>query len=322
MGRNEWNQEITSRGGTFLQSWEWGKLQESLGRDAHCAPETHTLLVSMPLLFGLAYDYAPHGPSGTHLNGEILHDIADHTRSTRTIFLRVEPRVGDTPEARGALLHAGFRKVADVQPSETRFIDLTLREDELLSAMEHDTRYAIRTAEKRGVTIETAQGAKKGAAFAKFWELFEATNARHSLHAYGKRYYEAVEGLNGDPSVSSGPVSCSTEIFLANREGKTIASAITAYFGTQAYYLYAASRAGQGKYNAPSLLLWEIIRSAKARGYKTLDLWGISETKKEWRGVTSFKKSFGGASVQFVGTWDYVYRPLWYFAYRIFSYVR
>lgn len=262
----------------------------------------------MPLPLGFSYDYAPHGPSSIHLNGEILHDIAEHTRSVRTLFLRIEPRVEDTPEARGVLAHAGFTRVPDVQPSETRVLDLTKSEAELLNAMEHDTRYAIRAAAKRGVTVTVAREEEKYTALAAFWELFEATNVRHGLHAYDKRYYEAVAALQG---------GCFTELFTANREGEVIASAIVAHFGNSAYYLYAASRAGYGKYNAPSLLLWEIIRHAKATGCRTLDLWGASATKKEWHGVTAFKKSFGGSSVKFVGTWDYVYRPLWYLAYRL-----
>lgn len=267
----------------------------------------------MPLPFGMRYEYAPHGPAGRSLNGETLHELSGHTRGEKTIFIRCEPRVANTSEARGTLLHAGFRKASDVQPSETRIIDLAKSEEELLGEMEHDTRYAIRAAEKRGVTIEQVGGETKRGAFAKFWELFEATNARHGLHAYDKEYYEAVADLNGD---------CFTEIFLAKREGETIAGSIVAYFGGTAYYLYAASRAGYGKYNAPSLMLWEIIRAARARGCASLDLWGTSETKKEWKGVTAFKKSFGGTPVKFVGTWDYVYRPLWYFAYRALSRMR
>lgn len=313
MTGKDWNIEMIRHAGTFLQSWEWGKLQERLGRSVCLIPEARSLLISMPLRLGLRYEYAPHGPAGRLLSGEVLHKLSEHTRGTKTIFLRIEPRVAQSPQATGTLMHAGFRKAPDVQPSETRIVDLTRSEEELLGKMEHDTRYAIRAAEKRGVTVEQVGGEMKRGAFAKFWELFEATNARHGLHAYDKGYYEAVADLKGD---------CFTEIFLAKREGETIAGSIVAYFGDTAYYLYAASRAGYGKYNAPSLMLWEIIRAARARGYASLDLWGTSETKKEWKGVTAFKKSFGGTLVKFVGTWDYVYRPLWYFAYRALSRMR
>lgn len=312
--REKWNREIIARGGSLLQSWEWGELQHALGRTIHRIPELPALLISMPLPLGMWYDYSPHGPHGDTLNGEVLHELAAHTRSVRALFLRAEPRVADTPRNRGVLAHAGFRQAPDVQPRETMLIDLRKSEEDLLRAMEHDTRYAIRAAEKRGVVVECAGGPARHPAFAHFWELFEATNARHGLHAYEKRYYEAVASLDGDAE---------TEIIIASLpaqaggEGQVLAAAIVAYFGTTAYYLYAASRAGYGKYNAPSLLLFEIIRRAKARGHHILDLWGASGTKKEWAGVTAFKKSFGGTARTFVGTWDYVYQPLWYLVYRL-----
>ena len=302
---------------SLLQSKAWEKLQERLGRTVRRIPGLHTLLVSMPLPAGLCYEYAPHGPAFAEatvgkpsLSGEALHDLAEHTRGTNTVFLRIEPRVADTPHNRGAFAHAGFRRAPDTQPSETMFVDLTKSEEELLRHMEHDTRYAIRAAEKRGVVVNSAAGNGRRAAFAKFWELFEATNARHGLHAYGKRYYEAVAELDDDSR---------SELFIAEREGETLAGSIVAYCGRTAYYLYAASRAGAGKWNAPSLILWHVIRSAKKQGYAALDLWGASRTKKEWKGWTAFKKSFGGTPAAFVGTWDYVYRPLWYLAYRLAS---
>ncbi|MBI2278461.1 MAG: peptidoglycan bridge formation glycyltransferase FemA/FemB family protein [Candidatus Brennerbacteria bacterium] len=309
----EWNDMVVTKGGSLLQSWEWGELQRMRGRDVLRFPSVSALVITMPLSLGRNYRYIPHGPSGVILNLETIRALTENAYSRRTIFLRIEPRVANTPEARGALAEAGFKRTPDTQPSETILVDLVKSEDELLRDMEHDTRYAIRVAERRGVTVEFTGGATRPAAFAHFWELFETTNARHGLRAYEKRYYELVGGLEG---------GCSSEIFSAKREGETIASAIVAYFGNTAYYLYAASRAGYGKYNAPSLLLWEIIRRAQARGYATLDLWGASATKKEWAGVTAFKKSFGGASVRFVGTWDYIYRPFWYAAYRFATAIR
>lgn len=293
---------------SILQSRAWEDLQRDLGRSVRRAPPQGTLFVTMPLPLHLQYEYAPHGPIGNTLNGEILHKLVSPPHRRETIFLRIEPRVPDTPEMRGVLMHAGFQKAHDVQPRETLLIDLTKSEEALLKDMEHDTRYAIRAAEKRGVVVTVLEGEERRRAFAKFWGLFEDTNARHGLHAYDKRYYERVAVLNGDAH---------SELLIAEREGETLAAAIVAYHHTTAYYFYAASRAGHGKYNAPSLLLWTMIRRAQTLGYRTLDLWGISETKREWRGVTAFKKSFGGTSVKFVGTWDYAYRPLWYSVYRL-----
>lgn len=313
--RDEWNKRVAAHGGSLLESFEWGVLQESLGRKVfrHESPHFLASVAQYSLPLGKNYWYVPHGPvCFGHYDAESLREFVKGLRNhapRETIFLKVEPQLPAMPEHAKMLRAAGFRRVADTQPSETRYIDLTKSEPELLHEMEHDTRYAVRAAERRGVKVTVARTVEeKARAFAAFWNLFEQTNVRHELHSYDKRYYEGVVKLQGD---------CFTELFLAELEGEVIAAAIVAYFGKRAYYLYAASKAGMGKFNAPSLILWEAVRGAKQKFCTSFDLWGTSETKKEWAGVTAFKKSFGGTAVQHIGTWEYPLKPLWYWAYRI-----
>ncbi|MFH1192763.1 MAG: peptidoglycan bridge formation glycyltransferase FemA/FemB family protein [Candidatus Jorgensenbacteria bacterium] len=306
--REAWNKHVMARGGSLLQSWEWGELQKSLGREVRRIATDDMLasVVRYKLPFGKGYWYAPHGPVFTNARHIFGGFTSENWRGA--IFLKIEPPLPDTPEHIAMLRAAGFRRGHDTQPSETRLIDLTKPEPELLHEMEHDTRYAIRAAERRGVKVTTARTAdEKVHAFAVFWALFEETNVRHELHAYDKRYYEEVAKLQGD---------CYTEIFLAELEGQIIAAAIVAYFGKHAYYLYAASKAGMGKFNAPSFILWESIRHAKQKFCTVFDMWGISGTKKKWASVTAFKKSFGGAAVKTAGTWELPLRPAWYWAYQ------
>ncbi len=313
--RDQWNRRVAAHGGSLLQSWEWGEMQEILGRKAAyvSTPELLASVFRYELPLGKGYWYAPHGPVfEKHASAGALEKFAGDMKQHapgNAIFLKVEPQLSDTSENAAMLRAAGFRRGRDTQPSETRLIDLTKPEPELLHEMEHDTRYAIRAAERRGVKVNVARTAdEKARAFAAFWDLFEVTNARHELHAYDKRYYEAVAKLQGD---------CHTEIFLAELEKEIIAAAIVAYFGKRAYYLYAASKAGVGKFNAPSLILWEAIRHAKQKFCTVFDTWGVSGTKKKWASVTAFKKSFGGAAVRTVGTWELPLRPLWYWAYHV-----
>jgi lipid II:glycine glycyltransferase (peptidoglycan interpeptide bridge formation enzyme) len=312
--REGWDGQVTAHHGSLLQSWDWGALQESLGRKLVRVTEPRFLasVVEYPLPLRKKYWYVPHGPVFTHApSAETLRAFAEELRAKAprsAIFLKIEPPLTATPEHEAVLRAAGWKRAKDTQPSETLIIDLTKPEPELLREMEHDTRYAVRAAERRGVKVHVARTPdEKAHAFAAFWDLFEATNVRHELHAYDKRYYEAVAKLHGD---------CYTEIVSAWIGDEVVASAIIAYFGKHAYYLYAASRAGFGKFNAPSLILWEVIRHAKQKFCTVFDLWGISNAKKEWAGVTAFKKSFGGKETRTVGTWEYPIRPLWRWAYN------
>ncbi len=292
---------------SFLQSSGWQKLQESLGRKTIRIEEKLVLLHN--LQFGKQYAYVPRGP-------EIFSELSlrDFVATIKlkipsAIFLRIEPIKKYSLEEERELKSAGFHRIEAVQPEETLLLDLRKSEEELLSEMKHNTRYAIRAAERRGVTVrcyETREEKKKH--FEDFWKLFKETNKRHNLDVYGKRYYESVASLEGE---------CQSELFVAYLEEKPISAALVLYYQKTVTYLFAASARGFGKYNAPSLLLWEIMKKAQKKGKDTLDLWGTSETKEEWVGLTAFKKGFGGKPIKFLGTWDYVFSKTWYRMYKV-----
>ena len=292
---------------SFLQSSEWQELQESLGRKTLRIQEGFVVLHK--LRFGKQYAYMPRGPE--NFSESSLKDMAAtiKLKVPNVIFLCIEPIKEHSLDEEKELRFTGFHKIKAVQPEETLFLDLKKSEEELLADMKHNTRYAIRAAERRGVTVRrygTREEKKKH--FEEFWKLFGETNKRHNLDAYGKRYYEAVANLEGE---------CQSELFAAYLREKPISAALVLYYQKTATYLFAASARGFGKYNAPSLLLWEIIKKAQKRGEDTLDLWGTSETKEEWAGLTAFKKGFGGKPIKFLGTWDYVFSKTWYRMYKV-----
>jgi len=52
------------------------------------------------------------------------------------------------------------------------------------------------------------------------------------------------------------------------------------------------------------------MRRAKARGCEWYDLWGVAPDDvpdHPWRGITTFKRKFGGVRVALLPTLDYVY---------------
>ena len=65
---------------------------------------------------------------------------------------------------------------------------------------------------------------------------------------------------------------------------------------------------------APYFLHWELIKIAGCEDMDEYDLWGIDE--KRWPGVTRFKRGFGGKEVQYIGSFDLVFKPVWYWAYK------
>ena len=313
--KERWNKFVEQKNGFFLESWEWGIVQGKLGRQIWRLfyPQFQTLLISYQLPLGKSYLYAPRGPvteeaqavRGIH---DLLHDLKENI-SKQIIFLRIEPALKESKVLADNLMRIGFHRSLSAQPETTQILDLKKTEAELFNAMQYETRYAVRVAKKRGVRIAVAKNlSEKRKAFKHFFRLFEETNKRHNLKAYPKNYYWEVLSLaNG----------CESKIFSASLDGEIVSSAIIIYFGRRAVYLYSASAHGYGRFNAPTLLLWEAILESKSRGLDIFDFWGVSLENKKWAGITAFKKSFGGRELRYTGTWDYVFDGKWYFLYNL-----
>jgi len=313
--KNFWDKETFSHP-SFLQSWQWGELQKKIGRRVFRFNVSGLLAsaIEQKLPLGQTYLYIPHGPvirSATDDSWRnFINEAGNIAGAKKPVFLRIEPLAR---EFRGEsmqkiLKEQGFQLTKPVQPETTLLIDLRRDENEILGSMEHDTRYSVRTAGKRGVTVEFINGNDKKKEFETFWKIFSETNQRHGLKSYPKIYYEEVARLEGE---------CSSKIALAKAEGEVVGAAIFVYFGERVFYLFAGSRAGYGKFNAPTYLLWQAMLDAKKSGYKYFDFWGISHENENWAKITAFKKSFGGEEITSSGAWDYVFNKPAYLAYNL-----
>jgi len=321
--RDQWNSFVIERGGGFLQSWEWGELQESIGKKIQriSTKDFVALFIQNDFPPGKYYLYSPHGPVFLNrqcekiplLISEIKKTVLP-TKNNNLVFFRIDPNIEENENSSKYLRASGFKKTFDAQPQWTRILELNKNENELLDDMVAETRYAIRTAEKRGVTIlKYATAMEKESNFNEFWSIFMETMNRSRLTPHSQNYFHKLLGMQG---------IVKTELHLAKLGESTIAANIFLYFGNSAIYLYAGSRHGYGKYNAPSFLLWNAIIDAKNRGFRTFDLWGISHSKKKWRGITAFKKGFGGNEINYLGAWDFPINHLWYKLYRIYKSVK
>ena len=186
--------------------------------------------------------------------------------------------------------------------------------------MHQKTRYNLRLAEKKGVTVREARNDE----FEVLWELMRNTCERDGFRLHGKEYYR--EMLKSDLGVvisdsdNSNHQSLIIKLFFAEYEGKVIAANIIAFFGDTVTYVHGASADKYRNVMAPYLLQWHCIKTAKEQGYKYYDFYGIDENK--WPGVTRFKKGFGGEELQYPGTFDAVFGEGWYNMYKALRWVR
>jgi lipid II:glycine glycyltransferase (peptidoglycan interpeptide bridge formation enzyme) len=235
----------------------------------------------------------------------ILGIVDKHRKAeTQTVsHLRIEPRWQRLP----GFVH-GFQAPAFsddyMEPRNTLCIDLRLPEEAILAQMKPKGRYNIRVAQRHGVAI-VEDNSEKG--LADFLRVYRRMAGRQKIGAKPPGYFRAMVAL-----LSSGR---KISIFFAEYQGRRLATALVVYFGRTATYFFGGSLALHRDVMAPYLLHFEIMRSAKAKGYDWYDLWGIAPEGKPddpWQDISVFKRKFGGVEINLVPTLDYVYDPAAY----------
>ncbi len=287
----------------LLQSTDWIDLQQQFYKVERLGYYQQqlvavTILIRRPLIGQYAYYYSPRGPIfndkqlSSSLWAKMLVDIKPWLIAQQAIFWRIEP---DHQPSGLDFIKLGLVRGPDIQPSQSRVLDIGQDEEAILQQMHPKTRYNIRLAMKRGVVVETV-GVD---GFADFWRLMTITGQRDNFHLHQAHYYQAI---------IKAPFS---QLLVAKWQGQVLAAGIFAYWGQRAVYLHGASDNQQRQLMAPYLIQWQAILTARQHGCQSYDFFGINQQK--WPGVTRFKQGFGGKIVNYPGTLDwsvnqYVYR--------------
>jgi lipid II:glycine glycyltransferase (peptidoglycan interpeptide bridge formation enzyme) len=285
--------------------------------------------------------YIPKGPlmnwSEEPLRKRVLDDLQAFAKRQGAIFLKIDPDVVlglGIPEGGGTiedntgqavmseLKRRGWEYSSDqIQFSNTVLIDLNLTEDELLARMKQKTRYNIRLAEKKGVSLRVGTLEDLG----MLYKMYAETSVRDGFVIRDEEYYKTVwklfmrsnvgklEGSHVETFQRSNVPTC--EPIIAEVDGEPVAAIFVFYFAGHAYYVYGMSRNKHREKMPTYLLQWEAMKRAKARGCTAYDLWGAPEVFDEsdllW-GVYRFKEGLGGRVVRTLGAWDFAPSPLWY----------
>jgi lipid II:glycine glycyltransferase (peptidoglycan interpeptide bridge formation enzyme) len=233
----------------------------------------------------------------------------------KVVFLKIEPDIWETEDQQPP---KGYRiSPHSIQPPRTLLVDLEGSEDQILQRMKSKTRYNIRLAAKKGISI------KKLNAVNVFYGLLANTSDRADFGIHTLQYYQDVYDL----FKSDGQV----QIFLAEFEGEPLASIMVFVYGKRSWYFYGASSHNHREKMPTYLIQWEAMRWAKEQGCESYDLWGVPDENLEtlengftnrsddlW-GVYRFKRGFGGDLVRNPGPWDKVYHPLLYRLYLLMA---
>lgn len=186
--------------------------------------------------------------------------------------------------------------------------------------MKQKTRYNVRLASRKGVTVRS--GTIKDLDL--LYHMYAETSLRDGFTIRNQAYYESVWGtfIQANQSLNIDSESAKkvpmAEALIAEVDQEPVAAVIVFRFGEKAWYLYGMSRAIHREKMPNYLLQWEAIRRAKVAGCHTYDLWGapnhFDENDPLW-GVYRFKEGLGGRVVCHLGAWDLPTRPILYTLY-------
>jgi lipid II:glycine glycyltransferase (peptidoglycan interpeptide bridge formation enzyme) len=319
-----------------LQSWTWGEFKSRWGWSASPLLLKNRAEAQIPVaaamvlrrqLPGVPFSilYVPKGPVLDYRDGPsrraVLAELEQLCRSERAIFIKIDPDVivgwGVAPERPSADGHPfveelqtrGWRfSTGQIQFRNTVQLALQRPEEELLAAMKAKTRYNIRLASRKGITVRSGTPAD----FPGIAAMYEETAARDGFAIRPRAYYLDIWRALFEAGM--------VQPLLAEFENEPVAAALIVHSGNNAIYMYGASTVKQRERMPNYLLQWEAIRWARSRGLETYDFWGapdeFEESDRLW-GVWRFKAGFQGQVVRHIGAWDYVVKPFWYWIYTV-----
>lgn len=301
------------RPGLFLQSSSWAEILQSESQSvqafAYCQKEAPRALILASrkkiALLGNYY-YSPKGPlfkedAGKEEVSAFFQALSDTLKNEKSVFLRFEPDslLLEKMQKDLQLAHC-LVKVGNVQPAQTRCLNLDKSEVDLLADMHPKTRYNIRLAQRKGLTVR--EGGLND--FDDFWRLMSTTSQRDKFRLHSPSHYRRL--LTDNDFI---------KLLLVEYQGEVLAVGLFSFFAGLATYMHGASSNSDRNLMAPYLLQWQAIILARAQSCRLYDFYGIDE--RRWPGVTRFKAGFGGYVLTFPGTYDLVIAPNRYRCYQM-----
>jgi lipid II:glycine glycyltransferase (peptidoglycan interpeptide bridge formation enzyme) len=298
-----------------LQSWEWGEFREQTGVKVvrYGLFEGETMVEPIQITIHkipytpLNVGYMPKGYKPTQAQTKVLKEVA---LKYNCIYIKCEPKVeAEDTTIRQELEQMGYTEGRSLFTKHNFVLDVSPTEEELLASFKQKTRYNIRVAEKKGVTVEVDDSPE---AFERYLQLTEETTKRQGFYAHSRSYHKKMWEVLHEAGIA--------HLLAAKYNGEIITTWVLFKFNDTLYYPYGASTREHREVMANNLVMFTAIKLAKAWECRYLDMWGAlgpdADPKDPWFGFHTFKAGYGARQVEYIGTWDYVAKPVVYKLYR------
>ena len=306
----------------FQQSIEWSKVKTSWKHEVILAEDSSGKIVGSLMvwirkipIFGNIM-YSSRGPVCDIHNMEVLKQIHEGiqelAKKYNAIVIRIEPDIVSSDDSfRNIMLDLGYQIKDDaknfreeIQPRYVFRLDTKGKtEEELFSNLHSKTRYNVRLATKKGVTIK--EGTRED--LKDFHKIMVTTGIRDGFITRALSYFETMYDCMAPKHM---------RLLMAYYEDKPISGVIVIIYGNKTWYLYGASSNEHRNLMPNYLLQWEMIKIALENKSDIYDLRGVPGIADNSNGLYRFKKGFGAEYTEFIGEVYMEFKPLRYRAYK------
>lgn len=285
-----------------VQSWQWGESKKKLGIGVLKIGEFEEN--TLKRVFQITFHKIPHTsytigylPRSTFPSKEVMIFLRAEATKRKAIFIKIEPYVRKDVNKNYQTPYL-VKSSHPLFPSWTQMLDISRTEEDLMKNLKSKTRYNIRLAQKKGVTVRevfTDEG------FDVFSKLYFETTKRQDYHGHDELYHKIVWNY-----MKKGIA----HIVVAYYENVPLAAYELFLFNDVLYYPYGGTSELHRNLMASNLLMWETILLGKKWGAKTYDMWGSLppdyDGNDPWSGFTRFKEGYGTEFVELVGSYDLI----------------
>lgn len=291
-------------GGHFLQSKTWAEFRARRGFKPRFlifedgVEQVAALALERSVAGFGKFWYFSKGPGITDQTQ--LGRFTEALRQTHSgaFFARVEPAVLIDAANASKGVPGGLERAKQQILKATIIVNIEPDEETVINSFKQKTRYNIRLAARKGVTVEPATANEQNLNL--MYKLMVKTQERGGYFLHSRDYFldlwrslaEAEQG----------------QLFFAKFEGQVLAGVYAIYLGTKGWYKDGGSIREHSNVMAPYLLQWEVMRWLKGKGVSSYDLVGIPPQSQAGHHImdslTHFKSGFNQAVTEWIGTFD------------------
>lgn len=306
---------------SLMQSMNWADVKKGWESEYVYLEEDGKIVMAMSLVIrkiigSKSMIYAPRGPVGDVYDiqkvKKITEEVDKIAKKYNAFVFRFDPERYYDEKLEEMYVKEGYKvrnrkfgKNELIQPRYNMILNISGKtEEEVFKGYSEKTRYNVRVAKRKGVTVRYSRDVED---LKTFYNLYVVTGIRDKIASRPYDYFERMLNTFDENHM---------RIYIAEFESEALSAAIAINYGKKTFYLYGASSNEKRNLMPNYLMQQEMIEWAIETGCDLYDFGGVFILDKS-NGLYKFKEGFCRQEgvTEFIGEIDKVYNRFWYFAF-------